>query len=153
MSELSFLSNKPNSADLWEASVLGKEIEDPLTPSQIEKIKITTDYLMKSDESKREAILTELGCQNSKGILMFIKKYETLLKSKKVSHNLVDFDWSASFVLGTNKISNLNVPIVTFSFILEDGTKKLVEFTEEEAEVFLKQLESAKKAQQDLLPK
>ncbi|EAY17385.1 hypothetical protein TVAG_319800 [Trichomonas vaginalis G3] len=152
MSELSFLKEIKSPVEAWKSVLTGSDLAEKLTDSQIEKIKLTTNYVYKQPAEKRSAILSELGCPNADGIADLLKSYEAFLKEKSTEHNLVDFDWSASLILGTSKISNLKEPIVTFSFQLKDGTQRHVEFTADEAEAFLKQLTAAQDATTALIP-
>ena len=152
MSELSFLNKVSDPAAAFKAVLLCEKVPDQFSETEIEKIKCTAEFLLKTEAGKRESILSELGCSGAASVADLIGKYEEYVNSS-ADHNLVDFDWSASIVLGTKNISNLKEPIATFRFKLTDGSNPAVEFTAEEADEFLKQLEAAKAAQSSLLPK
>ena len=152
MSELSFLSAFSSPVEVFKAAILGGPLVEKLTQAQIEKIKRTTAFLLKTDETKRKEVLTSLQCPEEDSIVEFISKYQEILRNGGVNHNLVDFDWSTSIILGTSKVSNLKEPIATFRFKLEDGSNPAIELTADEAEELLKQLEAAKSAQAALLP-
>ena len=152
MSQLSFLSSFSSPSEVYKAAIIGGPLLEQLSKPQIEKIKRTTEFLLKTDSSKRKEVLTALDCPEEDLIVDFIAKYEEVLRNQEVNHNLVDFDWSTSLILGTSKVSNLKEPIATFRFKLEDGSDPAIELTLDEAEELLKQLEAAKSAQSALLP-
>lgn len=152
MSELSFLKQISSPTDAWKSILTGSESTYNLTEAQIEKIKLATSFMLKQPAEKRASLLAEVGCPESEKIAELLKSYEVFLKEKATEHNLVDFDWSASLILGTSKISNLKEPVVTFTFKLSDGSQHEVEFTADEAEAFLKQLTTAQDATTALIP-
>ena len=96
MGDLLFLKEIPSPVEAFKAAIIDAPVNFQLSQPQKEKIKITTDFLLKNDQSKRADILAELNCPSIPEIVDFIAKYEEILKNKDVDHNLVDFDWSAS---------------------------------------------------------
>ena len=132
---------------------------DTLTPSQIEKIKITIKYLANHSELDASAALSELECPEPEKAAELIKVYSQALKTNQPFHQLKDFDWSASIILGTSEISNIKETICTFKFDVNEneGNGKIttkshyLELTIEEAEELLEQLKAARATQTSLI--
>ena len=168
MSDLSFLASAPVSAfEVWSDVIEHNIHSTPIpsakyfTPSQIEKIQACLRFLVQCPSEKREGYLAnELKCPDSSKVAKLIQAYYEFLTEKSPDHTLHDFDWTASLVLGSNQLSNLKEPICTFSFEF-DSTDPLknepetrnVEFTLDEAQRFLEQLEAARQSQRSLLSK
>lgn len=163
MSELSFLGScglPPAQVceQLVEAISSGADIYNlpPLTQPQIHKLVVTLKFLANQPRADRSTILSELKCPESEKIATIVDSFEHVLKTKDAVHDLVDFDWSASLVLGTSTISNIKEPVCTFRFDTTDGKKQIsrnIELSVEEAEQLLSQLEAARKAQRELMNK
>ena len=165
MSALSFLIDYKNiQLNIWKEIIQSLYIGDNinnlynLTSSQIEKMKITLNYLSTQDQNNYEKILLELSCPDYKIVSDFLKKYNLLIKNQTPIHNLIDFDWSTSLILGTKEISNLKEPITTFSFQIENIKNglpiienKFIELNIEEAENLLKKIEDSRNPQKDLI--
>jgi len=161
MSGLSFLQEHEASIiDIWqeviESFMIGSLLPkvSSLAESQIEKLRVVLDFISTQPKEQYSSILTDLGCPKSGDVANLLASYHSLLKSKAPIHNLRDFDWSTSLVLGTNKVSNLKEPITSFSFEIENNGKienKNLELTLEEAEQMLKQIEDARSAQRALM--
>jgi hypothetical protein len=167
MSELGFLQAvgaAPQAVfkTIVESLVSGQFTYDvpPLTPAQVEKVVATSKFLASQRAEARAEILNSLGCSNAREVAAIFNVYGPLLVTKTAIHDLRDFDWSASLVLGTSTISNIKEPICTFRFDVnanEAGRSTVVsrniELTLEEAQLLLTQLEAARTAQRDLLQK
>lgn len=162
MSHLSFLSQAPNGPFMtWRAIIdsmvtgVSKGLEG-LTPQQIEKIQISTRYLLEHAESERAGILSELECPDTEEICKLLKAYQDYLT--KPTHQLKGFDWTVSVILGTNKVSNLKEPISTFRFDYEEIVNgksviktRTIELTHDEAQAMCNDLEAARSAQTKLI--
>lgn len=163
MSELSFLSSCGLSPaqiceQLVEVISSGGDIYNfaPLTQPQIHKLVVTLKFLANQPKADRSAILAELKCPEHQKIANIVDAFEPVLKTKDAVHELRDFDWSASLVLGTSTISNIKEPLCTFRFDTTDGKQQIsrnIELSVEEAEQLLSQLEAARKAQRELMNK
>lgn len=129
-----------------------------LLPPQIHKIVTTLKFLAGQPEGERAGILEGLGCPDSAAVAGVVKTYELILKTTEPTHDLRDFDWSTSVILGTSTISNIKEPICTLRFDIDSREKgrhvvksRNVELTLDEAEQLLKQLQAARAAQRELL--
>jgi hypothetical protein len=143
-----------------ESLVSGRFTYDvpPLTPAQVQKVVATARFLASQPAGARAGILNSLGCPNAGEVAAIFDVYGPLLVTWTAIHDLRDFDWSASLVLGTSTISNIKEPICTFRFDVnttEAGKPAIVsrniELTLEEAQLLLNQLEAARTAQRELL--
>jgi hypothetical protein len=167
MSGLSFLLSLPTSSvDIFRTILEGTSsgqftFDIPgLTQSQVHKIITTSKFVASQPPEERIALLEGVGCPNPNAIAQLIETYSPLLVPKTAFHDLRDFDWSTSVVLGTSTISNIKEPIATFRFDFNgnDGGKgkvksRTIELTKEEAQQLLDQLEAARTAQRELLQK
>ncbi|KAH0790363.1 COMM domain-containing protein 8-like [Histomonas meleagridis] len=131
---------------------------DSLTPQQSEKLITTIKYLAGKTNEERTSILSELECPTPDQVAQLIQAYAPALETNQPIHQLVDFDWSASVILGTSNISNIKEPICTFKFDVEENVKgkteintHTIELTIEEAERLLEQIETARASQTSLL--
>ena len=167
MSDLSFLSGLSlTPLEIWNIVIENEvhkqslsALDSVLSQAQIQKMIISLKFIVNKPENEREEILRELKCPDADKICQLIKASEQYIKNSKPIHQLNDFDWSASIVLGSNQISNLKEPICTFTFNFEDNQNGItstkscpVEFTLDEAEAFLVQLEAARSSQRALIP-
>ena len=164
MTELAFLGKcgvPAAEACARVAQAIGQSAEvrvGGLLPPEIHKIATTLKFLAGQPEGERAGILSELGCPDSAAVAAVIKQYELVLKTTTPTHDLRDFDWSTSVILGTSTISNIKEPICTFRFDLDSREKgrhvvksRNIELTVDEAEQLLKQLQAARAAQRELL--
>ena len=72
-------------------------------------------------------------------------KIEESLRSRFLSDKeSLDFDWKASLVLESSKISNLNNTLAMLSFYVKDSPAIVAECNEEELEILIQELENAK---------
>jgi hypothetical protein len=129
----------------------------PLTPPQVHKIVQTAKFLAAQPPGERPALLEGIGCPRAGAVAAVIDTYAAFLVPKSAIHDLRDFDWSASVVLGTSTISNIKEPVATFRFDVGAGsaavTSRTIELTAEEAQQLLAQLDAARNAQKELLLK
>jgi hypothetical protein len=131
-----------------------------LTQPQVQKIVTAAKFLASQPAGERVALLEGVGCPSASAVAAIIETYAPVLIPNTAIHDLRDFDWSASVVLGTSTISNIKEPIATFRFDLnatEGGRpvvkSRTIELTEEEARALLNQIEAARTAQRELLQK
>jgi hypothetical protein len=131
-----------------------------LTQAQVQKIVTTAKFVASQPAGERVALLEGVRCPSASAVAAVIETYSAALIPNTAIHDLRDFDWSASVVLGTSTISNIKEPIATFRFDLNatDGGRpavnsRTIELTEEEARVLLSQLEAARTVQRELLQK
>ena len=164
MEGLKFLSvNKKSTIELFREIITRMLTEDPspidsLTPQQNEKLITTIKYLAGKTNEERITILSELECSDTEQVAQLIQSYASALETNQPIHQLVDFDWSASVILGTSSISNIKEPICTFKFDVKETVKgkseinsHTIELTVEEAEKLLEQIEAARSSQASLL--
>lgn len=116
-------------------------------------------YLADHPELDAAAALNELECPQAEDVAKCIKLYSDALKTNQPMHQLKDFDWSASIILGTSTISNIKETICTFKFDVNENEENgniatkthYLELTVEEAEELLEQLKAARAAQTSLI--
>jgi hypothetical protein len=167
MSGLAFLAELPaQPADVFktiiQALVSGQFTYNvpPLTQAQVQKIVHTAKFLAAQPPGERAALLEGVGCPRAGAVAAVLDAYAPFLVPKSAIHDLRDFDWSASVVLGTSTISNIKEPVATFRFDISGGagglpgaTSRTIELTAEEAQQLLAQLDAARSAQKELLVK
>jgi hypothetical protein len=167
MAELAFLGDlgKPAPAIVQSIieSLIGGQFTytDPLlTPSQLRQLVVTIKTVAGLEENERPEVLSSLGCPDAADVAALINVFAEYLLPNTPIHTLRDFDWSASVVLGTGTVSNLKEPILTIRFDTDTNENgktvaksRNIEFTLEEAQQLLKQLDAARSAQRDVLQK
>jgi hypothetical protein len=167
MTSLSFLSSAGASPAAIFRSVIQSLVSGQftfdvpgLTQPQVQKILTAAKFLAAQPAGDRPSLLESVGCPSAASVATVIDAYAEILVPKTAIHDLRDFDWSTSVVLGTSTISNIKVPLVTFRFDLnanEGGRpvvkSRTIELTVEEAQLLLNQLETARTAQRELLLK
>lgn len=163
--ELQFLTDS-NAVKVFSAVAHSIIAQDPnlsidfLTPVQIEKVRTTIKFLADQPQEERQQILSSVQCPDAENVTAVINAFAKALKSSEPNHQLRDFDWSVSLVLGTSQVSNVKEPLCTFKFDVnevENGKTVVkshnIELSLNEAQQLLAQLQAARNAQRDILQK
>lgn len=161
--ELQFLTNS-NAVSAFSAvahSIITREpyLEiDSLTQVQIEKIRTSILFVSNQPESERQGILEAVKCPDAANVVQIINAFSKVLRTSEPNHQLRDFDWSISLVLGSSQVSNIKEPLCTFKFDvdeLENGKPVIkshnIELSLSEAQNILQQIQSARMAQREIL--